>query len=258
MSGRRATAALAAAMLVGLGSAAAQQPGEIVARTALRVCADPNNLPFSNEAGEGYENKIAAILGQELKLPVEYVFFPAGVRHVFCYGLYVTPPPTSGTITIQKQVTGAPAGDNPQFPFNGSISYDPSGFQLGAGGSEDFYRAGGVTWTVTESTVANYKLAGLSCSAEAAGASTSGVAGASVSGAAPGNGGRALDCVAATAFAAPLASLVVGFGLHAASIISAATAPPNSSRFRPLIITLSRSTSRRSYRDASLLLGLAD
>ena len=47
---------------------------------------------------------------------VEYVFFPTGVRHVFCYGLYVTPPPTSGTITIQKQVTGAPAGDNPRFP----------------------------------------------------------------------------------------------------------------------------------------------
>ncbi len=116
---------------------------------------------------------------------VEYVFFPAGVRHVFCYGLYVTPPPTSGTITIQKQVTGAPAGDNPQFPFNGSISYDPSGFQLGAGGSEDFYRAGGVTWTVTESTVANYKLAGLSCSAEAAGggagASTADISGATAS-----------------------------------------------------------------------------
>ena len=116
---------------------------------------------------------------------VEYVFFPAGVRHVFCYGLYVTPPPTSGTITIQKQVTGAPAGDNPRFPFNGSISYDPSGFQLGAGGSEDFYRAGGVTWTVTESAVADYKLADLSCSAEAAGgargASTADISGATAS-----------------------------------------------------------------------------
>ena len=103
---------------------------------------------------------------------VEYVFFPTGVRHVFCYGLYVTPPPTSGTITIQKQVTGAPAGDNPRFPFTGSISYDPSGFQLGAGGSEDFYRAGGVVWTVTEGAVANYKLAGVSCRAETAGGGT--------------------------------------------------------------------------------------
>jgi len=116
---------------------------------------------------------------------VEYVFFPTGVRHVFCYGLYVTPPPTSGTITIQKQVTGAPAGDNSRFPFTGSISYDPSGFQLGAGGSEDFYRAGGVTWTVTEGAVANYQLAGVSCHAEAAGggpgASTSDVSRATVS-----------------------------------------------------------------------------
>ena len=100
---------------------------------------------------------------------VEYVFFPTGVQHVFCYGLYVTPPPTSGTITIQKQLTGAPPGDNPRFPFTGSISYDPSGFQLGAGGSEDFYRAGGLTWTVTEGAVANYKLADLHCHADAAG-----------------------------------------------------------------------------------------
>jgi uncharacterized repeat protein (TIGR01451 family) len=100
---------------------------------------------------------------------VEYIFFPTGVRHVFCYGLYVLPPPTSGTITIQKRVTGAPAGDVTSFPFNGSISYDPNGFQLGAGGAEDFYRAGGSTWTVTEGGVANYRLADLSCTAVAPG-----------------------------------------------------------------------------------------
>src|SRR5271166_3053941 len=56
--------------------AAAQTPGEIQARTELRVCADPNNLPFSNEKGEGYENKIAEILGDELKLPARFVYFP--------------------------------------------------------------------------------------------------------------------------------------------------------------------------------------
>ena len=32
--------------------------------TALKVCADPNNLPFSNEKGEGFENKIAELVGQ--------------------------------------------------------------------------------------------------------------------------------------------------------------------------------------------------
>ncbi len=100
---------------------------------------------------------------------VEYIFFPAGVRHVFCYGLYVKPPPTSGTITIQKQVTGAPPGGAPAFSFNGSISFNPEGFQLGNGGSQDFYRAGGATWTVTEAATANYELAGISCRTEADG-----------------------------------------------------------------------------------------
>jgi ABC-type amino acid transport substrate-binding protein len=44
--------------------------------TRLRVCADPANLPFSNERREGFENRIAQLLGDALGLPVEYVFFP--------------------------------------------------------------------------------------------------------------------------------------------------------------------------------------
>jgi mxaJ protein len=40
--------------------------------TALRVCSDPNNLPFSNRAGDGFENRIAELIGRELKLPVTY------------------------------------------------------------------------------------------------------------------------------------------------------------------------------------------
>jgi quinoprotein dehydrogenase-associated probable ABC transporter substrate-binding protein len=58
------------------------QTGEIVNRTELRVCADPNNLPFSNDKEEGFENKTAAILGDELKLPVKYVFFPQVIGFV--------------------------------------------------------------------------------------------------------------------------------------------------------------------------------
>jgi mxaJ protein len=42
---------------------------------ALRVCADPNNLPFSNRAGEGFENRIATLVGQELRRPVEYTWW---------------------------------------------------------------------------------------------------------------------------------------------------------------------------------------
>ena len=41
-------------------------------RNTLRVCADPNNLPFSNSAREGFENRIAEIVGAELHRPVEY------------------------------------------------------------------------------------------------------------------------------------------------------------------------------------------
>src|SRR5471032_3429273 len=59
-----------------VGPAAAQPVGEIQDRNEMRVCADPNDLPFSNEKGEGFENRIAQILGKELGLPVRYVFFP--------------------------------------------------------------------------------------------------------------------------------------------------------------------------------------
>lgn len=45
-------------------------------RAAFRVCADPSNLPFSNQAKEGYENKIAALMAKDLGLPVEYYWQP--------------------------------------------------------------------------------------------------------------------------------------------------------------------------------------
>ncbi len=44
-------------------------------RHSLRVCSDPNNLPFSNSRLEGFENKIATLLGREMKLPVEYTWW---------------------------------------------------------------------------------------------------------------------------------------------------------------------------------------
>ncbi len=71
---------VALAALVGGGSAGigrAQSPtGDLVARTGLRVCADPRDLPFSDQQREGFENKIAELLGQALSLPVEYVWYP--------------------------------------------------------------------------------------------------------------------------------------------------------------------------------------
>ncbi|WP_354687662.1 substrate-binding domain-containing protein [Cupriavidus necator] len=41
----------------------------------LRVCADPNSLPSSNQRGEGYENKIAQAMASDLGREVQYTFF---------------------------------------------------------------------------------------------------------------------------------------------------------------------------------------
>jgi quinoprotein dehydrogenase-associated probable ABC transporter substrate-binding protein len=74
------TAALIA-MLLSTGlvapvSAAEGHRADLVNRTALRVCADPANMPFSNDKGEGFENKIAELVAAELNVPVEYTWFP--------------------------------------------------------------------------------------------------------------------------------------------------------------------------------------
>jgi len=42
----------------------------------LRVCADPNNLPFSNRQQAGFENKIAELLARELESQVTYTWWP--------------------------------------------------------------------------------------------------------------------------------------------------------------------------------------
>jgi quinoprotein dehydrogenase-associated probable ABC transporter substrate-binding protein len=42
----------------------------------LRVCQDPNNLPFSNRALQGFENKIAALLAADLGWSIDYTWYP--------------------------------------------------------------------------------------------------------------------------------------------------------------------------------------
>jgi quinoprotein dehydrogenase-associated probable ABC transporter substrate-binding protein len=49
---------------------------ELVDPHVFRACADPRNLPFSNEAGEGFENKIAKLFAQKLGKSVAYTFYP--------------------------------------------------------------------------------------------------------------------------------------------------------------------------------------
>jgi mxaJ protein len=41
----------------------------------LHVCADPNNMPLSNEAGEGFENKIVELIAQELNAEIRYTWW---------------------------------------------------------------------------------------------------------------------------------------------------------------------------------------
>ncbi len=67
-----ARAALSLTVSAGLlGSALADTQ-----RSAFRVCADPNYLPYSSRSGEGFENKLAEILAQSMDLPVTYTWFP--------------------------------------------------------------------------------------------------------------------------------------------------------------------------------------
>jgi mxaJ protein len=68
-------ATLSALAAPGAG-AQAPPPADTPERTAFKVCQDPNNLPFSNTGGEGFENRIAKLFAQDLGLPVTYYEFP--------------------------------------------------------------------------------------------------------------------------------------------------------------------------------------
>jgi len=66
------------------GGPAPSLPNNDGADKVLRVCADPNNMPLSNDKGEGYENKIAAAMASDFGYKIEYTYFPQRmgfVRH---------------------------------------------------------------------------------------------------------------------------------------------------------------------------------
>ena len=56
-------------MIGGVLSAQAQM-------TELRVCADPNNLPFSNRREQGFENQLARLVARDLGRKVRYFWWP--------------------------------------------------------------------------------------------------------------------------------------------------------------------------------------
>jgi quinoprotein dehydrogenase-associated probable ABC transporter substrate-binding protein len=76
------------ATLLGRGVAAAQANEgldlsiELVDPKVLRVCADPRNLPFSNDKGEGFENRLAELLAEKLQKKLDYMYFPQATGFV--------------------------------------------------------------------------------------------------------------------------------------------------------------------------------
>ena len=69
---------VAFASFLACGTLRAQNVPDLVSRTAFRVCEDPANPPFSDRQKQGFENKIADIIGDELKEPVRYFWAPSG------------------------------------------------------------------------------------------------------------------------------------------------------------------------------------
>jgi quinoprotein dehydrogenase-associated probable ABC transporter substrate-binding protein len=60
----------------GVGAQDAEGSIELVDPHVFRACADPRDLPLSNEAGEGFENKIAELFARKLGKSVGYTFYP--------------------------------------------------------------------------------------------------------------------------------------------------------------------------------------
>src|SRR5205085_4863627 len=55
---------------------------ELVDRKVLRICADPRNLPFSNDKGEGFENKLGELFAEKLQKKLDYMYFPQATGFV--------------------------------------------------------------------------------------------------------------------------------------------------------------------------------
>lgn len=66
----------------GQGRGAGEEGLELVDPDVLRVCADPNNLPFSNDKGEGFENKLAELFAAKLGKKLAYTYYPQATGFV--------------------------------------------------------------------------------------------------------------------------------------------------------------------------------
>ncbi|MER9657679.1 substrate-binding domain-containing protein [Mesorhizobium sp. M0152] len=74
----------------------------------LRVCADPNNMPFSNASGQGFENKIAEIVADELGAKLSYIWWAQRrgfVRNTLKAGLCDLVPGTPANLEMLRTTT---------------------------------------------------------------------------------------------------------------------------------------------------------
>ena len=149
---------------------------------------------------------------------VEYIAFPTGATHVFCYAYYVTPPPTSGTIVVRKALDAPADTAQHTFEFSGNLSFNADGaFTLDAApgqpGEQTFYRAavppGGAPWTFTEVPQAGWSLTGLGCTSST-GTSATRVNAATGSVEVDLAGGDTVTCTYTNTLTPPAAGLLLG------------------------------------------------
>lgn len=79
---QRAMLVLLLGILSGSSVLAATSGRQALTTAHLRVCADPSNLPFSNDAEEGFENRIVQLIARELGREVRYTWFPQSTGFV--------------------------------------------------------------------------------------------------------------------------------------------------------------------------------
>ncbi|WP_342149074.1 rare earth element methanol dehydrogenase accessory protein XoxJ [Methylorubrum sp. SB2] len=102
--GNLLTVVVALLLVAGARDARAQHLPDLVTTDVLRVCSDPGNMPFSQRKGDGFENRIAAIVADELKVKLRYYWLTQGpgfVRNTLGNGLCDLIIGTSGGEVVQ-------------------------------------------------------------------------------------------------------------------------------------------------------------
>jgi hypothetical protein len=102
---------------------------------------------------------------------VEWIAYPSGATHVFCYAFYVKPPPEAGIINIRKQLAnGLTLPTSQAFSFDGNLSFNPGGdftVEVPAdtnAATREFVRgAGGTPWVANELETPGFVFVSVSC-----------------------------------------------------------------------------------------------